>query len=378
MTLLSRLWPTIRNILIPVLLSVALIACVAAAVVIFTKRDNPSLNPLEAVVLRVQLLGKDQALNAPAGTDATVLRFVIGKGDNARTIADNLVTAGLIKDADLFRNYVHYTGDDAKLQAGTYFLRKTYSIREIVGVLKNAGASTVTVQVIEGWRLEQIVETIDANPSLTFRGDDFKRLVGMGAVVPADFRQRVGLPVGQSLEGFLFPSTYLLPADAPADELVNRMLQNFNSQVTSQMLADARSHGLSLYQVVTLASIVEREAVVDDERPRIASVYLNRLHAGMNLDADPTIQYALGNSREQGTWWPNITLEDYQKVKSPYNTYLNPGLPPGPIANPGIASIRAVIYPESTPYLFFRASCDKDGRHKFAVTLAEQNANACP
>jgi UPF0755 protein len=212
---------------------------------------------------------------------------------------------------------------------------------------------------------------------LAFKGADFLRLVGPGAVVPPEFALRVGLPAGRSLEGFLFPATYELPADAPADELVARMLQNFGAQFTDQMKVDAATHGLSIYQTVTLASIVEREAVVADERPLIAGVYLNRLRKPMTLDADPTVQYPLGNSRDSTTWWQKITVADYRGVNSPYNTYLHQGLPPGPIANPGLASLRAVIYPQPSEFIYFRASCANDGRHRFARTLEEQQANAC-
>ncbi|MCC7448920.1 MAG: endolytic transglycosylase MltG [Anaerolineae bacterium] len=368
----------LRNILIPVVLAVALLICGIGGLAIATRPPNSRINPLEALVLRIVLQTRSQALQTPAGTDPTPLRFVISKGDNATTIGAKLVSQGLITDTELFKNYVRYYGIDAQLQAGTYFLRKTYTIPEIAQSLTNVGNSTVTVQVIEGWRLEEIAKAIDANSMLAFKGADFLKLVGTGATVTPEFATAVGLAPGKSLEGFLFPDTYTLPADAPADELVLRMLQNFDTQITPQMRADAQAQGLTLYQVVTLASIVEREAVVPDERPIIASVYLNRLKVPMTLDADPTVQYALGNTRDAATWWPNITVSDYRGVNSPYNTYLNNGLPPGPIANPGLASIRAVIYPAQTNYLFFRATCERDGRHKFAVTLAEQQANACP
>jgi UPF0755 protein len=135
--------------------------------------------------------------------------------------------------------------------------------------------------------------------------------------------------------------------------------------------------GLTLYQAVTLASIVEREAVVDDERPLIAGVYLNRHRIGMKLDADPTVQYALGYQSDQQNWWKRgLTLEDLA-VDSPYNTYVYTGLPPGPIASPGLDSLAAVVYPEASDYLYFRATCDGSGRHVFARTLEEQVANAC-
>ena len=143
------------------------------------------------------------------------------------------------------------------------------------------------------------------------------------------------------------------------------------------MRADLQAQGRTLYDAIRLASIVEREAGVEQERPTIAGVYFNRLNDGLALDADPTVQYALGNTRDPETWWPQITQDDYQGVQSPYNTYLNLGLPPSPIANPALASIQAAIYPEKHGFYFFRASCNHDGTHRFAKTLDEQIANEC-
>jgi UPF0755 protein len=140
------------------------------------------------------------------------------------------------------------------------------------------------------------------------------------------------------------------------------------------MRAGAAAQGLTLYQVVTLASIVEREAVHDDERPIIASVYLNRLASGMKLDADPTTQYAIATA---DNWWPPLNL-DPRTVDHPYNTYVYEGLPPGPIANPGLSSINAVIYPVQTDYYFFRAKCDGSKYHNFSVTYEEHVAHGCP
>lgn len=130
---------------------------------------------------------------------------------------------------------------------------------------------------------------------------------------------------------------------------------------------------MSIYEVVTLASIVEREAVVDEERPIIASVYLNRLNRGMYLQSDPTVQYAKGYSAESGRWWNPMIQEEAQSVDSPYNTFLYPGLPPGPICSPGLASIQAVLYPADTPYLFFFSK--GDGTHAFSKTYEEHLEN---
>jgi UPF0755 protein len=151
------------------------------------------------------------------------------------------------------------------------------------------------------------------------------------------------------------------------------MLANFDAKVTAEMRAQATAQGYDLHDVVVLASIVEREAVIADERPTIASVYLNRLDVGIKLDADPTIQYALGAA---GNWWPQITAEQYASVNSPWNTYLNAGLPPGPIANPGLGSIQAVLNPAQTDFIFFMRDCDADdGSHLFATTEEQHLAN---
>jgi UPF0755 protein len=185
------------------------------------------------------------------------------------------------------------------------------------------------------------------------------------------------LPDPARLEGFLFPDTYHLTQDSHPSELVAAMLETFDRRVDPEIRAGFAQQGLSLHQAVTLASIVEREAIVTDERPMIASVFLNRLAQGIKLDADPTVQYAIGQQPD-GAWWKTgLSLDDLQ-IDSPYNTYLYAGLPPAPISNPGLASLRAVAFPESSPYLYFRAACDGSGRHTFAETFDQHVLNACP
>ena len=374
--------PVWRAIFIPLFLVVAVVACLVAAYFVLTKPVNNKLNPIESAVLRIELSTRSKDLNTPGGTDDRPVCFTVNQGDNATTIGANLAQQGFFKDADLFRKYARYYGIDAQLQAGVFSLRHTLTIPEIAKTLTDVGSNTMTFQSIEGLRMEEIAQAIDrVNPPLAFRGADFLQMVGPDAAsrsaLANDFAARAGIPNGKSLEGFLFPDTYILPACAQVDQLVSRMLQNFDSKVTPQMRVDIQTQKLTLYQAITLASIVEREAVVADERPIIASVYLNRLRLPMKLDADPTVQYALGNKRDPNTWWPQITLDDYQHVNDPYNTYLGTGLPPGPISNPGLSSIQAVAQPQTTQFLFFRATCSKDGRHNFSVTLAEQAENAC-
>jgi UPF0755 protein len=183
------------------------------------------------------------------------------------------------------------------------------------------------------------------------------------------------LPPGASLEGFLFPDTYFFRPGATASDAINRMLANFDAKLPADYRASAAAHGLNVYQAITVASLVEREAVVDDERPLIASVIFNRLVVGQPLEIDATVQYAIGAPEN---WWPPLSGLDFRAIASPYNTYYAAGLPAGPIANPGLNSILAVAHPADTPYLYYRALCDGSGRHAFATTYEEHLANECP
>jgi len=183
------------------------------------------------------------------------------------------------------------------------------------------------------------------------------------------------MPDAVSTEGFLYPDSYILPRATNAERLVEELTRNFSLHLTTDLTEGFSRQNLTVYQAVTLASIVERESIQDEEAPQIASVYLSRLNIGMKLDADPTVQYALGFNPAQNTWWTNpLSATD---VASPYNTYLNAGLPPGPISNPGLNSLQAVAFPAETPYYYFRARCDGSGFHVFASTLDEQIANGC-
>jgi UPF0755 protein len=185
------------------------------------------------------------------------------------------------------------------------------------------------------------------------------------------------LPEGTTLEGYLFPDTYRVPTEADAGYLVDLILQNFSEQVTLEMRQGFSAQGLSLHEAVTLASIVEREAVVAEERPIIARVFLNRLEQNIPLQADPTIQYAVGYQADVDSWWKHgLTVTDLQ-MNSPYNTYIIEGLPPGPIANPGLAALQAVAAPATTDDIFFVADCapGQNGRHLFSLTYEEHLAN---
>lgn len=385
MTTTSRNLVAVVTVLV---LGIVLVGCVAGAGLFLWARQE-GLNPLKALQLRISLERYEDELARPAGTDPQFRKFEILPGDTASAVASNLLAQSLITNADLFVDYVQYYGLDSRLEAGTYFLKQTQTLEEIAYALTDAAAATIPFLSLEGWRIEQIADIIDQNPLLDFSGNDFLAVVGPGAAIPPEIKARAGIPDvmsnGQppSLEGFLFPATYQLKPGITPFELRDEMLAAFNRNVTDAMLQQAAAQDLTLYEVVTLASIVERETVVADEAPIIASVYLNRYRLPMRLDADPTVQYAIGNTRD-GSWWPQITQADYYGLtgvpNQSYSTYLNEGLPPGPIASPGVGSINAVLNPAVTEYFYFRAGCNNDGRHEF-FTLEQQADHAaftCP
>lgn len=361
---------------VAVVIAMLVLAALICAGVILVASGGAPTDFIQTQLARLRLASQQEALDRPTGTDDTPIRFMIASGDTPRAIAQNLRNVGLIADSDLFIDYVRAEGLDTQLEAGTFFLYKTESTRQIARALTDSASSQFTFSTIEGERLEEIAfGRVDNNRFFGFSGADFYAVVGPGAVQDPTFAQFVGLPTGASLEGFLFPDTYQLPAAVTPTMLRDTLTAQFLTRIGTEIPLAAQEQGLTIYQVVTLASITQREAVRVDEMPAIAGVYRNRLAIGMKLDADPTVQYGMGF--QNGTWWPQLTVADYQAVLSPYNTYRNTGLPPGPIASPGMSAIRAALFPLQSDYYYFRARCDGSGYHNFARTFEEHLANAC-
>ncbi len=336
-------------------------------------------------MLRVYLQTRQAQVQQAAGPDERPVRFTVAPGTPARLIGQQLKRAGLITDDRLFEAYVRVNDLAAQLEAGTFILSQSMTLVEIVEILQQAEAASLTITIPEGWRLEQIVDYLAA--AEIFGGDpitlaEYRTQTQTGNLTALDATRYAflqGRPNGASLEGYLFPDTYELPlAAVTAQDVLARQLDTFARRVVP-LYEDAvtqNSTTLSLYEVLTVASIVEREAVVAEERPAIAGVYLNRLANGIKLEADPTVQYAMGYQAAANQWWKTpVFLEEYSSVDSPYNTYLYPGLPPGPIANPGLGSIQAVLQPEQHDYLYFVALPDGSGRHVFATTFEEHSEN---
>lgn len=295
--------------------------------------------------------------------NGTMRPFVIARGDTAGVIGRHLEAEGIIRSALAFEFVLYDTGREDALQSGTYQVSPALTPRDLARVFEKAPGEQVVLRVIEGWRLTEIAAAVEkAFPKIT--KDQF-----LAAAVVGTRKNAVlaGLDAKTPLEGFLFPDTYFFRPDASAAEIVDTLLTLFEQRAGGELANAAKARNMTVYDLVKLASIVEREARDRKESATIAGVYQNRLDIGMKLDADPTIQYALGD-------WRELTLDDL-KLDSPYNTYLNAGLPPTPIASPGQSALDGAAHPEKHDYLYFVAKNDGTGDHAFAKTLDEQEAN---
>lgn len=281
--------------------------------------------------------------------DATPVFFVIARGEGTKGVAASLAKQNLIRSPTGFYLLVKLLGIERDIQAGVFRLNKTMDSREIALELTH-GTLDVWVTTLEGWRVEEIATKLTKD---------------------LDIPEKEFLKYAR--EGYMFPDTYLVPRDATAAAVAKIFIDNFDKKITSQMRADARKTGLTFPQVVTLASIVEREGRTATDRPVIAGILLNRLKADWPLQVDATLQYILGYQPFEKSWWKKTLSDADKKLVSPYNTYMHTGLPPGPIANPGIESIRAVIYPSASEYFYYLH--DPSGQVHYGVTLDDHNAN---
>jgi len=289
--------------------------------------------------------------------DQTPKIFVVTPGQPVSQIAKNLQEEGLVKNAFAFRLLVSQMGIGKNIQAGDFRLSSSLSSREIATLLTH-GAIDVWVTIPEGMRVEEQAQKIEQ--VLKFGSNDKYQFDKSKYIKTAE-------------EGYMFPDTYLIPKDATAHDVAAKLKNTFDQKVPIAVLDKGTEINLTPKEVVILASLVEREAKNNEERQLIAGVLVNRLKAGIALQVDATVQYAKGYDSAKNTWWPFINSSDYQTVQSPYNTYLFAGLPPLPIASPGLESIRAAANPAQTEYFYYLH--DSDGNIHFAKTIEEHNQN---
>jgi UPF0755 protein len=323
-------------------------------------------------LLEIYLWTQAEALGAPGPAEAPAVDFEVAEGEGLDSVGQRLAVAGLIRDAGAFGLLARVRGLDTGVKAGLHRLTPAMSAEEVLQDLQAGSGESLRVTLPEGRRAEEVAEV----------------LAGAGVVDRSAFLTAVGLgqgggdavadrPPGTGLEGYLFPDTYDFTPGSDATVVLATLLDNFERRLTPELRAEAAAAGLSVYEVVTLASIVERETAMASERPMVARVYLNRLaEAPFLLNADPTVQYGLGYDAGTGSWWKRPLTVDDLRSESAYNSYTQPGLPPGPIASPGLAALEAVIRPAEGPWQYFVANdlaCD--GSHVFAETYDEHLAN---
>lgn len=358
-----------------------------ASAVVGWAADNPTALglPFVADLVREDL---GSALTDPPSGDASQVEFVVAQGDTAVTIADRLASQGFLRNPRAFVFLAITQHLDNKLEAGTYVLKRNMTPQELVSGLLEATARTITITFREGLRIEQMAAKLETLPVKL----DVQQFVDLATHPPATLLADypwLDLPQGASLEGYLFPATYDVAPDITAEQLIRKLLDAFQQQVGDARMNVPKARGLTFNQVLTLASIVDHEAVLDSERPIIAGVYQNRLNNKTFLDADPTLLYAHDSMQLKQTplqqwtqyvfWAPwavkfsDVTLP---KDLQGYQTYQQKGLPPGPIATPSLASIDAALQPDtSTGYLYFLAVPNGGGKHVFAKTYQQQLSN---
>lgn len=279
-----------------------------------------------------------RAVTVPLGKADQKLAFELEQGQGARDIVDQLNERGFKISERSFYLYLILTGQRTQLYPGQYTIDGSMTIRTLVDTLTDEKSRQIVIRVLEGWRIKDIAKAVAEKTEITAKAFE--------AAAPVE-----------EYEGYLFPDTYFFAQEATAEQIVKRMRETF----------DQRTKDLNLTaEDIILASIVEREARLPEDRPKVARVYRNRLAIGMALEADPTVQYAKGS-------WDPITLADYRSVISPYNTYLNRGLPPTPIANPGLASLQAVKSDLDHDFFYFFHT--SDGQSIYSKTFEEHNAN---
>lgn len=318
--------------------------------------------PLTGIVILIALVGFIifaifsfwQFLKSPLDPNGKTQAFVVQKGESASIVAERLEKAGIIRSSLAFK--ISYKSNNSKIEAGTFKLSSAMSLEEVMQNLSR-GSVDKWVTLIEGWRIEEIAEEL--NSKIKIQKSKF-------------------IEDAKEFEGFLFPDTYLFNAESTPETIIASMRGNFDKKYTEELQQKIQAKGLTPQQGVILASIVEREGRSDKVRTEVASILLKRFKMGMKLDADATVQYAKDSQKFKNgnldKFWQPITKADYSAVISPFNTYLNNGLPPTPICNPSLSSLKAVANANpNTPYLFYYH--DPKGNSYYAKTIEEHNQN---
>ena len=330
------------------------------------RRVHPGLGVSAVLVVLMAVVSvAAYVFSCPLPKDSPGITVYVAPGMSTGEIADLLHESGIIRYPGAFKVLSRLTARDGKMQSGEYRFEPGIFAWDVLKSLVQGRVVYYSLTVREGLTIEEIASLVE-DRSFGNR-DKFLELAKDPALLPSFVSRDDARQCRYPLEGYLFPDTYYIRKGMSERDILLMMLKRTSQVFSSDVLAEIRGSGMTPHEVATLASIVEKEAFVSSERATIAAVYLNRLKIGMKLDADPTVVYAIGEKAGY-----SLTYRDLE-TDSPYNTYKNAGLPPGPIGNFGQESLRAVLHPDKVEYLYFVAKAD--GTHAFAKTLAEHNRN---
>lgn len=319
------------------------------------------------LVVAIMLTGcgvKDSDFQALNAQDTNTVVVEIPSGSTTKSIGHLLASSNLIKNEDAFVAKVKALNAANALKAGKYAISPSMNVEEIVNMISEGKTFKDLVKIVvpEGYEVRQIIERLNQAGLIDVNTFEDELVNGN-----FDYAFLKGVDRKYKLEGFLFPATYQFPKNMTEHEIINQMLKTFEKNFTAEDMNKASSMGMSTSEVITLASIIERETKKPEELNIVSSVFHNRLKKPMRLQSCATVQYILGERKEV------LSIKD-TKIQSPYNTYQNDGLPPSPIASPGRAAIEAALNPASTNYLYFVTTNNGDGSHYFSTTLEEHNA----
>jgi len=332
------------------------------------------------VILISGILIYNYKISTPISQTAKDVSFVIKSGEGVKSISADLLAKGLIKSKLFFELYIWKNKFGSNLKAGEYVLSPSLSIKEIVRTLiaGNVASKEKTIKVIEGWNSKEIADYFETEGM--FKSDDFLNLTGYPKI---DYRENKTLmkpfdysanytfltdkPSYRGLEGYLFPDTYRIYKEATPDSVIRKMLNNFDNKLTPELRAEIKKQGKTIYEIVTMASIIQKEVRNEKDMKIVSGIFWNRIKNKQALESCATLAYILGENKAQ------YSYED-TRIDSPYNCYMNRGLPPGPISNPGIEAITAAIYPEDTNYNYFLSSSET-GETIYSRTFEEHVRN---
>lgn len=333
---------------------------------------DPNLDRSQRILLSTQLLINKNKLIAVMNMDNISQTFLIENGESAGSVADRLEELRIIPDARSLVSYWLYKGQDRLVQSGVYLIQPNSSPITIASKLVNNSPDKVQFAFLPGWRKEEI-------ENLLIKSNIFPENVKIEDIENMSLKTCFPpeLDYLSSMEGFLYPHEYQIPSGYSPEEILCYFSDKFFESIPANYGDIVKEYDLSVYEAVILASMIQKEVILEEEAPIIAGVFINRLNAEMLLQSDPTVQYAIAGDSTPGDWWKNPLAAADLLVDSLYNTYLYKGLPPTPICNPDLNSLNAVAYPRKTDFLYFRASCDGTGSHIFSRTYQQHLDAAC-